>query len=398
MGFAGAVPALERDKIVINTNTSDPAPRAAFSQIVEQFRTENPDTEVVVNFYDHESYKTALRGWLTSVAPDVVLWFAGNRMRQLVELGLLADVSDVWTEKRRGEFSQAAIDLVSVGGRQYGVPYTSYNWGLYFRRDLLNKADIKALSTWQDLLDACDALNGIGIAPIAIGTKDLWPAAGWFDYLNLRVNGFRFHSDLVAGRIPFTDPRVLAVFDHWAELVRRKCFVATHVGMSWQEAQALLYQGRAAMMHIGSFIVPNFLPEVAASMELAPFPTVNAGVPVAEDAPTNSVHVPVRAGNPEGGKRFLAFMMRADIQETYNRAMNVLPVNRLAAVAEDRFLQRGREILASAADYAQFFDRDTNEELAAIAMRGFQEFMVAPERRDAIMANIERARQRIFVK
>src|SRR3954465_3758788 len=83
--------------VIINSNTSDPAPRAAFQALVDKFRGENPGTDVNVNYYDPESYKTALRGWLTSTPPDVILWNAGERMRQLVALGLLADVSDIWT-------------------------------------------------------------------------------------------------------------------------------------------------------------------------------------------------------------------------------------------------------------------------------------------------------------
>jgi len=73
-----------------------------------------------------------------------------------------------------------------------------------------------------------------------------------------------------------------------------------------------------------------------------------------------------------------------------------IPVNVRAAVAPDRFLEKGREVLRSAAGLSQFFDRDTNEELAAVAMKGFQEFMLHPSRADAVLASIERARTRIY--
>jgi multiple sugar transport system substrate-binding protein len=76
--------------------------------------------------------------------------------------------------------------------------------------------------------------------------------------------------------------------------------------------------------------------------------------------------------------------------------MQTLPVNLAASAGNDRFLERGKQILSNAAGLTQYFDRDTNEEFAAIAMRGFQEFMVAPDRRDRILADLEQARQRIF--
>jgi multiple sugar transport system substrate-binding protein len=71
-------------------------------------------------------------------------------------------------------------------------------------------------------------------------------------------------------------------------------------------------------------------------------------------------------------------------------------VNQAAAIADDRFLRMGKELLERADGLAQFFDRDTSEDLATIAMKGFQEFMVNPERRDKVIDDIERARKRIY--
>ncbi len=69
------------EPLVINANTSNPAPRAAWEAAVEAFEAEHPDIEVSFNVYDHESYKKSIRNWLTSASPDVVYWFVGNRMK-----------------------------------------------------------------------------------------------------------------------------------------------------------------------------------------------------------------------------------------------------------------------------------------------------------------------------
>jgi multiple sugar transport system substrate-binding protein len=110
----------------------------------------------------------------------------------------------------------------------------------------------------------------------------------------------------------------------------------------------------------------------------------------------NSIHIPAQSRNKDAARRFLAFLLRADVQAAINEATLTIPANHEAAIANDRFLAAGRQLLAKADGLAQFFDRDTNEELAAIAMSGFQEFMIKPERLDAILANIERARARIY--
>ena len=383
--------------LVINSNASDPAPRAAWEQVAKRFQNENPHIKVQLNVFDHESYKTSIRDWLTGAPPDVVLWFAGVRMRQFVELNLLTDVSALYEPQVKDELHPSAIDLVTFRGRQFGVPYAYYNVGFFFRRDLLQKADVASFPTdWPAFLAACGKLKAAGVTPIAIGTKDLWPAAAWFDYLDLRSNGFAFHVDLMQGKIAYTDARVYALFARWRELLDNGCFVSHHASVKWQESQRLMYQGKAAMMLIGNYIVSSFPPEVRSQMDFAPFPRIDPAVGAYEDAPMNSIHIPARARNQDEAKLFLAFVLRADVQEDINRVILNIPVNRKAAIADDRFLAAGRALLNDAEKLAQFFDRDTDEELAMVAMKGFQEFMIKPERLDSILANIERTRRRVY--
>ena len=383
--------------LVIDANTADPAPRAAWEAAVQRFEQENADVRVVFNVYDHESYKKAIRGWLTSAPPDVVFWFAGNRMRQFVGPGLLEDISDVFTPAARAAMHRSAIDLVSEGGRQYGVPYQYYPVGLYYRRDLLADAGLaEGPRTWTELVTACDSLKARGIEPFAIGTRDLWPAAAWFDYLDLRINGLAFHTELMQGRVAYTHPRVRNVFARWRELVDRGCFSRNHASSSWQESQALLYTGKAGLMLIGNYIVANFPADVRDRMAFARFPTILPDVGRYEDAPMNTVHVPARATNKADARRFMAYVLRPDVQEALNKAMLQIPVDVRAGIADDRFLAQGRTLLSEADGLAQYFDRDTSEDLANTAMKGFQEFMLQPARLDAILETVERARARVY--
>ena len=68
---------------------------------------------------------------------------------------------------------------------------------------------------------------------------------------------------LMQGSVAYTDPRVRAVFDRWRTLLDHDCFSHGHASSSWQQSQALLYQGKAAMMLIGNYIVANFPPRCA---------------------------------------------------------------------------------------------------------------------------------------
>lgn len=384
------------ETLVINADTSNPAPKAAFTEIVEQFDEANPDLDVELNITDREAYKTAIRGWLTGSPPDVVLWYAGNRMNTFASRGLLDDVSDVWTENELSEDFASTKASLTLDGKQYGVPYSYYQWGVYYRKDLFEEAGVEIPKTFDALVDACTALRENGVTPVAIGTKFLWTAAGWFDYLNMRTNGLDFHLQLMKGEVPYTDDRVRKTFGNWKRLIDADCFLDNHASYSWQEAQPFLYNGDAAMYLIGNFITPNFPEDVAENIGFFQFPVIDESVGMTEDAPTDTVHIPARAKNKEGARRFLAYITEPDVQTKINKALNQLPPNASAEVGDDRFLQQGLEMLSKADGTAQFYDRDTPPEMAKIGMQGFQEFMVKPENLDRILDRLEKARQRIF--
>ena len=58
-----------------------------------------------------------------------------------------------------------------------------------------------------------------GLTPIAFTDKDGWPAMGTFDILNMRINGYQYHVDLMAGKKSWDSPQVKAVFNQWTELL-----------------------------------------------------------------------------------------------------------------------------------------------------------------------------------
>ena len=383
--------------LTISADTSDPAPRAAFEQVVDAFRVEHPDIEVRLTVYDHERFKPAIRLFLMFDAPDVVTWYAGNRMRFFVDRGLFEDVSNVWEAHGLKDAMASSLASMSVDGKQYGVPYTYYQWGIYYRIDIFDQQGIELPKTWESFLSACQKLKAAGITPIAIGTKPLWPAAGWFDYLNLRAHGLAFHQQLTAGEIPYTDARVRRVFDHWQQLVERGYFINDHADLAWQDALQRVISGQASMMLIGNFAVPFF--EQAGSAEkigFFPFPTIDPSQPRFEDAPIDTVHIPVNAENKADARKFLAFIARADTQSAINRTLQQLPANNQAEIADNRFLASGRKLLDTAAGLSQFYDRDATPEFAQIGMLGMRKFMREPSQLERILQRLELERRRIY--
>ncbi len=384
--------------LVITFDDMNPGPKAAFENAIAQFQKENPDINVIANNGDREEHKAAIRNFLIADAPDVTSWYPGNRMRPFVKAGLFEDVSDVWDANNFHEDLAAIKPTMTIGGKQWGVPYSYYQWGVYYRKDIFDENGLSEPTNWAEFKEVCAKLKSKGIAPITIGTKYLWTAAGVFDYINLRTNGYKVHNDLTAGKIKYTDPRIRKTFEYWAELVNAGYFLENHSSMSWQDAVVPFANGEAAMYVMGNFSVDAYKNAGLTydQIDFFPFPEITPGVPRAEEAPADAFFIPTKAKNKSDAKKWLAFVARPDVQTEWNKTIGQLPINSKAKVADDKFIKQGFETLNSAAGLAQFYDRDAVAEMAAAGMEGFQEFMMKPERLDKILKRLDKIQAKVY--
>ena len=284
--------------LTINIAFKGASQRAVWQSTLEAFHKAHPDIDVKATFVDEEAYKVQLPAWLTTVAPDVVNWHAGERMAYYAKRGLFEDLSGDWTKNGWGTMYASTRDASSYNGKQYAAPTVYYSWGLFYRKDLFHKVGIAdEPKTWDQFLDACKRLKAAGITPIAVGGRDAWTLAGWFDYLDLRLNGNVFHQQLMAGDVPYTDPRVKKVYTTWKSLIDAGYFIDNALSYDLDGAQPFLFQGKAAMMLMGTFIAAGFPPNVKQEMGYYRFPIIDPKVPTAEDGPVESLHIPTKAKN-----------------------------------------------------------------------------------------------------
>jgi len=385
----------------IISDMSNPAPRAVMEGMVEDFSALYPDLEVNLTIVDREAWKTQIRNALGANPPDVVNWYAANRMRPYVDAGLFADISDLWAEPAFDALASTK-GAMTLDGAQWGVPYTYYQWGVYYRKDIFDQYGLSEPATWEEEKANCQTLLDNGVKCYTIGTKFLWTAGGWFDYINSRTNGYDFHMALARGEIEWTDDRVRQTFANWRELIDMGAFIEDHQTYSWQEALPFMVNGEAAAYLMGNFSVAAFRDGGLTDdqLDFYQFPVINPDVDYAEDAPTDTFHIASGAQNMEAAKEFLRFVTSAEVQTEINSGSGLgqLPVNANASIDDDKFLAQGFDMLSGNAGggIMQFFDRDFDAEMASVGMEGLQEFMVFPDNLDDILMRLEETRQRIY--
>ncbi len=385
----------------IISDMSNPAPRAVMEGLVAQFQELHPDLNIELDIVDREAWKTQIRNALGANPPDVVNWYAANRMGPYVSAGLFEDISDMYDS---GDLPglDSVKGAMTIDGKQWGVPYTYYQWGIYYREDIFNELGLSEPSNFEEEKANCQAILDAGKKCYAIGTKFLWTAGGWFDYMNMRTNGFDFHMQLARGEVEWTDDRVRQTFANWRELIDMGAFIDDHQSYSWQEALNQMTNGDATAYLIGNFAVAPMRDAGLddSQIDFYQFPEITPGLEKGEDAPTDTFHIASGAENKDNARAFLKFVTSPDVQSNINGGdkLGQLPVNANSSVADDEFIKQGFDMLSNNAKggIAQFFDRDFPAEMASVGMEGLQEFMVFPDNLDDILARLEDARQRIY--
>lgn len=374
--------------------------RAVWERLIQGFEKANPDVTAKVAFVEEETYKVQLPGWLTSVAPDVINWHEGERMAYYARRGLLEDQSADWQKNDWNTQFASLKTASSYDGKQYAMPTQYFAWGLFYRKDLFEKAGIKGEpATWDEFLEACRKLKAAGIAPIAVGGRDSWTLAAWFDYLDLRMNGYDFHMQLMNGDILYTDARVKKVYLAWKTLIDNKYFIDNPLSYSLDSVQPLYIQGQAAMMLMGTFLSPGLPPATKTQTGFFRFPTVDPKIAPAEDGSAECLNIPKRAANKTDARKFLAFIGRPDIDGELAKGVGTLPANNQAAMPEDTIAKIGFQILSkTTGGVAQFYDRDMTKEMADEGMKGMQRFISDPSKLDEILGQLEKTRKRIYNK
>lgn len=399
LGMLGSLAFAE--ELSVNSMHSDPKPKETFEMLVAKFQEMNPDIDVKVNTTAHEEFKKAVRIWLASdTPPDVITWFAGNRAMFFVDKGLIMEITDVWEEAGLFEKFPKGFQSISFrDGKAYFVPDTYYGWAVYYRKSIFEKYNLSEPKTWEELLSVCATLKENGVTPFTIGTKYRWTAAGWFDYLNMRVNGPEFHMGLMFGEEAYNDERMLKVFEYWRDLLDKGYFLENAASYSWQEALQFMVRGESAMYLMGQFILDSVPEDVQADMDFFQFPVIVPGVPMGEDAPTDGYMIPAKAKNVDAAKKFLKFMASPEAQRIQVERMGRIVTHK--EVPLDLYpplTQKGIQIMQGVDAIAQFYDRDSIPEMADKGMDGMMEFWYNPGSIGKILDRLDKERQRIYAQ
>ncbi|MFC4942069.1 carbohydrate ABC transporter substrate-binding protein [Pseudonocardia sp. GCM10023141] len=392
----GAAPAAASGTLTFGSNQSDAVPKKAYEALVAGFN--DPAIQVKTNTIDHNTFQENINNYLQGQPDDVFTWFAGYRMQFFAQQGLAGDISDVWSGIS-GATDALKKQSTGADGKQYFVPFDYYPWAVYYRPSLFAAKGYTAPKTLDELVALSTKMQADGLAPIAFGDKDGWPAMGTFDQLNLRINGYQFHVDLMAGKQAWDSAKVKTVFDTWKRLL--PYHQPDALGRTWQEAAQTLQQKKAGMYVLGMFLGQQFTEGADRDdLDFFPFPEIDSTIGTdAIEAPIDGFMMAARPKNEAAAKKFLGYLATGPAQATYLKSDSTVVAASSSADTSGytKLQKKAVDYIKGAKSIAQFMDRDTRPDFASTVMiPAIQQFLGNPNDIDGLTKSIEAQKKTIF--
>jgi multiple sugar transport system substrate-binding protein len=379
--------------LTLQSSLSDPAPKAALTEVVKGYAK----TPVTLNTIAIETFRAQLPTYLNSGnPPDVLTWYAGSVARDYASKGFLLDLSDLWTGNGPcADFSPALKELSTNDGKQIFVPTNWYWWGLFYKKSAFQEWGVRPAETWDEFITLCKTIKSKGVHPLTMGTGSTqWVASGWFDYLNLRVNGADFHRELLAGQHSFDDPKVKTVMDHYRQILE---FIDPKGrSYSWQDAVTPLNAKKAGMYLIGAFITTAMPGD---DLDFFRVPVIDKNVPLAEEAPTDGYFASAKSRNTQGAKDLIGYLAAPEQQQKFielSKSSNLPTSSKVDTTKFSPLVQKGIKMLGESASLTQFFNRDSSDQLQTVADTALTKFLDAPEDVNKILADWQAGAKKVL--
>jgi len=210
-------------KTVTVIGTWTDAEETAFRAMVKPWETETGNT---VKYQGTRAINDILAAGIpTGVLPDLAGLPGPGQMAEYVTAGALQPldaVLDVATYT--SETSPALVSLGKVNDKTYGVFIKAALKGLIYYNPASHDYSASPPATWDDLTSqgnankgSADALWCVGISS---GDASGWPATDWIENILLRQSGPDVYNDWWAGKVKWTDPKIKAAFDVYADVVK----------------------------------------------------------------------------------------------------------------------------------------------------------------------------------
>ncbi|MBT6339154.1 MAG: extracellular solute-binding protein [Desulfobacula sp.] len=375
------------------------------SEMIEEVNKEQTDFEVSARALDHEAFKSMIHTTLDKGnPPELFSYWAGARVQNLVDQKKLAPIDDLWEKENFDKkFSTSVIKAASTyNGSKYLLPIAQFVVMVFYNKTIFEANGLQPPTSWEEFIAVCQKLKKNKITPIALGSRERWPAQFWMDYLLLRTQPIEYRNRLMNGKAKYTDQEVKKVYQIWSELLKEKYFNQNANQLDWAQATQLVCKKDAAMTLMGSWAIQLFEDEKQCSgpvnnFDFFPFPTMDMNLPKVALGPIDGIVLSKNSANHDFAKKTLSYFAKQKPQERLSIGSGALaPSLEVPLSFYSPFKKRMIEEIKSSKYWAFNYDLATPPRVAELGMDSFNELIEFPDQYEKILENVETEAHIIF--
>lgn len=211
---------------------------AAFAKLDEEFNKLYPNIKVEHKGFPYDTYFTTVRTAMTArEGPDIIaMW--GGLVANDYKSGLLPLDDYIATDPDLQENLLLLSSFSGPDGKTLAIPWTAYATIYGYWNEPFQKVGIDptALKTWDDLLNACDAMSAAGLTTIAAGWKDGY-LHNWYQavFLGELLNPDEL-DQLQRLQLPYDSQAFRTSRERLLEMQQHQCFDKEAVALTLPEA------------------------------------------------------------------------------------------------------------------------------------------------------------------
>ena len=231
--------------------------------VVDEFHAAYPNIQVVPRtFGSLADYSPAIEAAVAAGdAPDIIA--PATLAISYGRAGILLDLKSAMGSSFINEFFPSINQEYSDGDKQYAIGWEAQMFGMFYNPDILKKANVDLPETWDDLITASAQIRSkTGLTPVALNGN---PSNNVADFYLPLVTQASNNPDLVyqldnqTSGASWNSKYPIEAFQMMQKLQQNGVFEAGAGAVTYDEALALFYTEKSAMLSFGSFIVPGLL-------------------------------------------------------------------------------------------------------------------------------------------
>jgi raffinose/stachyose/melibiose transport system substrate-binding protein len=227
---------------------------------VDRFNKANPDSQIKTTTFQNDPYKTKIKTALgAGQAPTIIWGWGGGGLRTWAQAGQVEDLTS-WFDKNakvKDKLIPSSFGAATIDGKIYAMPCETVEpIVLYYNKRVFEDAKVEPPQSWDDIMSLVETFKSKNIAPFSLAGQSRWTNMMWLEFLFDRIGGSEVFDAVFNGESnAWSHPDAIAALTKMQDLVKAGGFIDgfSSITADSNADQALLYQGRAAMMLHGSW-------------------------------------------------------------------------------------------------------------------------------------------------